>query len=517
MRHRAQGNRSNTGKSHSWLELLQTSGPFLTLPVLKRAFGETVPAVPTGMRACVRVAADAMMLNEGDSRAEFIATMLDDVFDWGKRRVDSIPDALAAQVAEHGQLVRGDFAFAVTDSDEAESSDDEYRLFGMVAPWGTHPLTRVTIGSWTASAAERLAVLLRARNIPVGLVTDGRWWAIVWAPRGGAMGVAVWDASLFSEEPESLAALVALLSRARFLGVADGDRLPELLVESAARQEDITDQLGVQVRDAVELLIGTLDRLDHDSDGSLLAGVDDDELYSGVVTVMMRIVFILFAEERRLLPSDHALYDEGYSIGSLEGDLRERAALYGEQTLEHRTGAWHRLLATSRALQSGVAHEDLRLPAYGGALFDPDTHPWLEGRTVGQAPASARPPAIDDRTVLRMLRAVQYVELGSGTEKELRRLTFRALGVEQIGYVYEGLLELEVRTAHEVVVHLERPKDWPRPLYPCEVGIEEVGTWIAALPSGVSLQVKKRTGWTASKVEKRRSSPNVWCVRTGTA
>ena len=52
--------------------------------------------------------------------------------------------------------------------------------------------------------------------------------------------------------------------------------------------------------------------------------------------------------------------------------------------------------------------------------------------------------------MLRMLEAVQYVRLRG----ERRRLTFRALDVEQIGYVYEGLLELEVRTASEPVIKL---------------------------------------------------------------
>lgn len=499
-------------KSHAWLELLQTSGPFLTLPVLKRVFGEAIPAAATTLRARIRVTAEAMMRSDGDTRDAFIETMLDDAFDWGPRRTDTIPDALTALVDEHGQQIRPDFAFTASaeDTDTGESQD-EYRLFAMVTAWGSHPLTRTTTGSWTASPAERLAVLLRARDVPIGVVTDGRWWAIVWAPRGGAMGVAVWDASLFSEEPDSLAAIIALLSRSRFLGVADTDRLPELLVESSQRQDEITDRLGIQVREAVELLVGTIDRLDHDSGGTLLAGVDDDELYSGVVTMMMRIMFVLFAEERRLLPSDHALYDEGYSIGNLEAALREQASLYGEQTLEHRTGAWHRLLATSRALHSGVAHEDLRLPAYGGTLFDPDTHPWLEGRTTGQPLGSSRPPAVDDRTVLRMLRAVQYVELGSGKNKELRRLTFRALGVEQIGYVYEGLLELEVRTAVEVIVHLERPltgqkKDqWPRSKPPCEVPISELATWITDAPSTLVEQVKKRTKWSPGKVAARLS------------
>ncbi len=488
-------------RSHGWLELLQTSGPFLTLPVLKRVFGSTVPAVSTGTRARVRVAADEMMATGGSSRWALIDVMLDEAFDWSHHRVASVPESLTVNVVEHGQLVRPDVAFEV-DEDDGES-EQRYRMLGLTTPWGTHPLTRTTTGSWTASAAERLAALLRARNVPIGVVTDGRWWAIVWAPRGEAMGVAVWDASLFSEEPESLAALMALLGRARFLGVADGDRLPEMLVESSERQEDITDQLGVQVRDAVELLVGTLDRLDAETAGATLAGVDDEELYSGCVTMMMRIIFILFAEERRLLPSDHAVYDAGYSVGGLEAELSEQALLYGEQTLEHRTDAWHRLLATSRAIHSGVAHEDLRLPAYGGTLFDPDAHPWLEGRSAsGGGSGSARPPAIDDATVRRMLRAVQYVELGTGADRELRRLTFRALGVEQIGYVYEGLLELEVRTAEEIVVHLERPKDWPRPELECDIGLEEVETWVDAVPPTLAAQVKKRSGWTASKVEK---------------
>jgi hypothetical protein len=487
-------------KSHSWLDLLQSSGPFVTLPVLQRVFGDTVPPVATGTRAKIRVLAEAMMASNGQSRELLVDAMLDEAFDWGEHRTGTLPMALAALIDEHAQTVAADFAFEADDDGEAESS---YRLLGIVTPWGTHPLLRTTTGLWTASPAERLAVLLRASDVPIGVATDGRWWAIVWAPRGGAVGIAVWDASLFSEEPESLAALVALLTRARFLGIADDDRLPELLLESAERQEDVTDQLGTQVQQAVELLVATFDQLDVESGCTMLAGVDDDELFSGAVAIMMRIIFILFAEERRLLPSDHALYQDGYSIGGLEAELSELGELYGEQTLEHRTGAWHQLLATSRAVHSGVANEDLRLPAYGGTLFDPDRHPWLEGRIGDAHLGVAHAPAIDDRTMRRILRAVQYVELGTGKNRELRRLTFRALGVEQIGYVYEGLLELEVNTANEVVVHLERPKDWPRPEWLCDVGVSEVQGWVDQGPPTVVAQIRKRTGWSAEKVDKK--------------
>ena len=508
-------------RRHSWLELVQTSGPFLTLPVVHRVIPNGLPRVPNARGpAELRSLVAAMLDSRGASRHAVIETLLRRVLDWDDHLLldGDVPAALT-ELGDHGLALRPDFAFyadqAANDDGVDEDPDDEepeddapvpatpsttgpYRLLGMYAPWDAHPFARTTEGGRTASPVERLAVLLRARDVPIGVVTDGRWWAVVWAPRGGATGAAVWDAGLFGEEPDSLRALVALLERARFTGVPADDTLPALLHESLGRQEEVTERLGEQVREAVELLVAKLDERDADSGGRLLDGVDDDELYEGVVTVMMRIVFMLFAEERRLLPSDADLYLNAYSIGQLVDQLEQRAQLAGEQSLEHRTGAWHRLLAVSRAVHGGVAHEDLRLPAYGGGLFDPDQHPWLEGRRAGEPVGGARPPAVDDRTVLRMLRAVQYVELGG----ERRRLTFRAIDVEQIGYVYEGLLELEVRTADDVVLHFVRPAKWPRGGEPSEVALSEAVSWLREGTQRLVERLRKRTGWTASRLER---------------
>jgi hypothetical protein len=522
-------------RRHAWLELLQTSGPFLTLPVVHRAFPDGLAPVPQNQRARVRAMVAEMLDDGGATRHAVIEGMLRGVLDWQQHlRIDTeLPDSLAEVVAEHGIIIRPDFGFYTDkdddgeddDSNNAPEDDDEedqdadddapsaeeagipaagrgpWKLLGCYLPWGSHPLARTTTGGWTASGAERLAVLLRARDVPIGVVTDGRWWTIVWAPRGGTTGAAVWDASLFPEDTAWLRALVALLSRSRFLGAAPADRLPALLAESLQRQEEVTETLGRQVRDAVEMLTGTLDRLDRESGGQLLDGVGDEDLYGGVLTVMMRVVFLLFAEERRLLPSDDDVYDTGYSAGHLVDQLAQRANLEGEQTLEHRTGAWHRLLALTRAVYAGVAHEDLRLPAYGGGLFDPDRYSWLEGRREGESAAAARPPAVDDRTVLRMLRAVQYVQIGG----ERRRLTFRALDVEQIGYVYEGLLELEARTATDVVLGLARPSAWPRVKHDCEVTLTEAAAQQA--DGSLSGWLAERTGWSAPRVRAALDDP----------
>ena len=505
---------------NNWLELLQTSGPFLTLPVMNRVFPNGLPTVPVRQRATVRALVATMMDDRGVSRPKLIETMLRDVFDWQGhlRQGLELPAALTETVAEHGIRLHPDFAYF--DEAEPEDSPEEveedgdrdgegevpaqpadpggpWKMLGMVFPWGTHPLSRTATGSWTASPVERLAILLRAHKVPVGIVTDGRWWALVTAPIGGATGAAVWDASLFSEEPASLEALVALVQRRRFNDTPK-DRLPALFAESLERQEEVTEQLGRQVRDAVELLITTLDRLDREADGALLSGVSDDDFYAGAVTMMMRVVFLLFAEERRLLPSDDDLYVDAYSVGQLVEQLEQADSLGA--VLDHRTSAWHRLLAVTRAVHSGVQHEDLRMPAYGGGLFDPDKYPWLEGRPFPETPtAAARPPAVDDRTVLRMLRAVQYVEIS----KERRRLTFRALDVEQIGYVYEGLLELEVRTASKTVLGLHRPSKWPQKIK-ADAEVDR-----ADVPNLSVKDLVDRTGWSVKKAQAARDEDPV--------
>ncbi|MFG2119704.1 Eco57I restriction-modification methylase domain-containing protein [Streptomyces sp. NPDC048710] len=526
-------------RRHAWLELLQTSGPFLTLPVVHRVFPDGLPVVPANHRAQLRLAVEAVLENAGADRRRLVTTVLHDVLDWQHRLVesDAIPESLAEPIQEHGLTVRANFGFFIDDDEEesgtvASSEDDDpdpadddeddeeeedgsaeeataqgpWRLLGMLSPWGLHPLARTTQGGWTASPVERLAVLLRARDVPIGLVTDGRWWALVWAPRGGTTGCAVWDASLWSTEPDTLRAFLALLQRSRFLAVAQPDTLPALLQESLLRQEEVTETLGRQVRDAVEMLVGTLDRLDADSGRTLLADVDDDGFYAGVVTVMMRVVFLLFAEERRLLPSDDALYISAYSVSRLVDQLESQASLGFEQALEHRTGAWHRLLAVTRAVHQGVAHENLRMPAYGGSMFDPDRFPWLEGRHGSTSDPSSRVPAVDDRTVLRMLRAVQYVETGG----ERRRLSFRALDVEQIGYVYEGLLELEVRTAEDVTLGLIRPPKWPRATKgDSEVALSDARSILAAPDHGSSLAewAAPRTGWSKARLDTALAAP----------
>ena len=126
-------------------------------------------------------------------------------------------------------------------------------------------------------------------------------------------------------------------------------------------------------------MIQALDRADVDRNRELLDGIEPEELYEAGLTVMMRIVFLLSAEERGLLLLGDGRYEANYAVSTLRMQLRSES----EEILERRWDAWSRLLSIFRAVYSGVDHEAMRLPALGGSLFDPDRFPFLEGRKKG--------------------------------------------------------------------------------------------------------------------------------------
>ena len=185
---------------------------------------------------------------------------------------------------------------------------------------------------------------------------------------------------------------------------------------------------------------------------TLLAGVSEAELYEAAITVMMRLVFLFCAEERDLFPLADELYSTYYAATPMRAQLRATADELGEEVIERRTDAWCRLLATTRAIYGGIQHDDLRLPAYGSNLFDPDRFPFLEGRRPGTSwtKTPAQPLPINNRTVLHMLESLQLLQVKApGGEYQKRRLSFRALDIEQIGHVYEGLLDHQAVRARE--------------------------------------------------------------------
>ncbi|MFB6511687.1 Eco57I restriction-modification methylase domain-containing protein [Streptomyces virginiae] len=444
-----------------WLSLVDVSGPFLTLPVLLKTWPQ-LDSIDKPLRARLRYEHGVWQSDPAAGQGAWTDFVLNELLGWGDalREGTEFSEALAVDVPEHDERIAPSFALLEPGSTAEDTAGlvADCAILGMTVPAGRHPSQRIPGSAWAATPVDRMAHLCRHHGVELGLVTDGRWWTLVWAPRGGVTTSALFDTVAWTEPVERVVvrAFISLLSRRRFFAVEDAEMLLPLLKESLDSQEDVTDALGVQVRQAVELLVEAIGRADvteRARGGNGLADVPAQDVYRGAVAVMMRVVFLLFAEERGLLPSDNELYVQAYSAGRLCQELEDRARETTEDDLEQTGVGWHRLIALFNAVYGGVDHPALRMHAYDGSIFDPNSFPWLEGRgTADGDPTDPLP--IDDRTVLHMLQSVQHVWIGTGKKRERRRLTFRTLDVEQIGYVYEGLLSYQGRRAEDTIVGL---------------------------------------------------------------
>jgi len=456
----------NTSRHHAdWLSLVEVSGPFLSLPVLLRVFPQGLDARDPVQAKALRDAYDEWQQSPtaaGRQRG-WILHVLTNLLGYPSELVtegQTLPAGLEANVAQMGETLRPDFALIGPKG--TETAGQAHLIIS------TYPLSQsldrpVADRHWKANPATRMTELLHAIGVPLGLVTNGEHWMLVYAPRGETTGYASWFSALWMDEPITLRAFHSLLGVHRFFGVDSSNTLLALLNESAQDQQEVTDQLGYQVREAVQVLVQALDTLDQDSNRTLLKGLSSKSLYDAALTVMMRLVFLFSAEERGLLHLGKPLYDDNYAVSTLMEQLQDVADRYGPQMLERRWDAWARLLATFRAVHGGVNHQDLMMPAYGGSLFDPDRYPFLEGRPAGTKWSStpAELLAINNRVVLHLLNSLQRlrVKVPGGGPAEARRVSYRALGVEQIGHVYEGLLDHTAVHATEPVLGLKGTRD----------------------------------------------------------
>ena len=440
----------------AWLVPVETDGPFLSVPALTKAWPQGMPPLPAEAAAALRGARPDFEAawDEWDGHRDDDAALARyrEVRDaWGE---DVLRDVLGwSDGYHHGpgtapSITSPDRSVTATATGRLTSGDEVGALVLVVDPVDS---LHVSVGDgWSASPIDRAEELLRRSGVPVGVVTDGRWWAVVSARKSTAVASGVVDALRWVAEPTVLAAFAELLGRRALVGRTGAARLTDVFADSVAAAEDITVALGTQVRRAVELLVAAFSETAVDV---RRGGAPDPlpaargEVYDAAVTVMMRTVFLLFAEERNLLPQGR-LFSSAYGVSGELARLRQRYDDESAEALDGTSSTWHRLLATSRALYDGATFEDLRLPAYGGSLFDAARFPFLTARAPGTRSTLA--VSVSDRVMLEVLQALQVAVV----KGEARQISFREIDVEQIGYIYEGLLGYTCEEVDEVTVGL---------------------------------------------------------------
>jgi hypothetical protein len=334
-----------------------------------------------------------------------------------------------------------------------------YGPHGAVLPVFVDDSPRVGIGRGRR-AVSRVLHWLRTAQQKIAILTNARQWRLIYAGLDFDAW-AEWDTDLWFEEGKpgpQVAALRTLLS-ARSLTPPNADEpAPLLAAIQASRkgQAELSAELGERVRQAVELLIQQngprLEVLD--------TGVTPRDIYVATTRLVMRMVVVLFAEARDLLPRDNPSYHASYGLQGLREILERAGGVTGIDRLRKRHGAWPRVLSLFRLVYEGSHHEALPVPRYGGDLFRPgeatSKPPLRRALAALEDPSHGHIPS--DAVVFRVLellcRSRVKVQQGKSATWIDSPVDFSDLSSEYIGILYEGLLDYELRKATEPMAFL---------------------------------------------------------------
>ena len=379
---------------------------------------------------------------------------------------DDVPDALRFSTGDYGELLRPDAAYRHLNTASLPDPARPWMLLIRQLPPGTRLDTipdEDRVHGWVASPAQKFERLLRATGIPIGLLANGTEVRLLYAPRGENAGSLTFPVRFMTELPGRAVttAFEMLLSHRRLIGVNEAQRLPALLKKSREYQGAVSTQLADQVLEALYDLVRGFQAADAKAKGALLRDVlarDPDEIYHGLLTLLLRLVFLLFAEDRGLMPGG-PLYVRNCSIHGLFEKLRAAQERYPD-TMDSRLGAYAQLLTVSRLVFEGCRHGELKMPARLGHLFDPQRFLFLEGRTDEKFDVRTEGhqlPLVSDGTLFRVLEKLLLLDG--------ERLSYRALDVEQIGSVYQTMIGFTLEIARGTSIALKPAKSKGAPAF----------------------------------------------------
>ena len=278
---------------------------------------------------------------------------------------------------------------------------------------------------WKASPIANMERLLKGLKLSCGILTNGYEWRLIYASDEGSLNHIEFDFESIMAEPKLLTAFASVFSSTIL------NTIKTLAEESHKKQIEITDKLGEQVREAVSKFVKIFDNANKRHDHEFLQGISNDTIYQMSVTTIIKLVFVLYAEQKSMLPHGELLYDRAYGIHTLILELTEQKQ---NEMLIHRHDAYQQIIALFNIIYYGSNHPDMFSPRYGGEIFDPEKFPILMDARLNPA----------NEEIYEILWLLTHSEAKIGKEIVTQSFSYHSLNVEHIGYIYEGLLSFSV-------------------------------------------------------------------------
>lgn len=323
------------------------------------------------------------------------------------------------------------------------------------------PIQRGHTSRYTPQRIAERVLLTKGER--VGLLTNGVELRLIISEAARVASMVNIDLNALKQydvknPPDAFRLLIALASPE---GIA---KLEDILDDARLKQSKVTGELRKQARAAVEGFVQSI--LDHPDNREqletellqIMDSLDCDEadakaelasqLWREALVVVYRLLFILSGEAgtRERPPftfSSNSIWRNTYSPSAALGRVAQVVTEKGADGGQFLEGG---LRALFRFFEHGIQTTELTIKPLGGALFGVDAAPLVDALKWGEFGCA---------TLLdKLLRAPR----GTGRSRTLVRLSYRDLDVEELGRVYEALLELEPGITSEDMVRLRRQK-----------------------------------------------------------
>ena len=396
------------------------------------------------------VTPDAEHLNEAQTEEQFIRPLL--------RKLGHVFEVQPALQTSQGTK-RPDYAFfASGEAHDAALTDINTNQFfrtalavGDAKAWARNLDRKTQDGGDPFNNQNpnyQIDFYLRGADKNWGILTNGRQWRLYHRQTSYRLDnfYEVDLAALLSEngDLETFRYFYCLFRRDAFIPDASGTAFLDLVLgESQQYTVAVSDDLKNRVYDALRLLIDSFLKFPRNRFDQ--ANPPLDEIHTNSLILLYRVLFILYAESRGLLPVENPDYAAGYSLAALAETIHETLD-HGDLIIPTISDYWARLRGLFTLINEGW--NDL-IPQYNGGLFNPASHPFLEDNELGNRALA------------------QVIELLTRTEQG-ERIAYRDLDVRHLGDIYEGLLEYQPQIATEDLIIVSKkgaetvaPKSFP--------------------------------------------------------
>lgn len=293
---------------------------------------------------------------------------------------------------------------------------------------GRHPETGIIPKGH--NYAQQLIRLLRQHDLDWGVLTNGRHWRLLHrtelSPTETYLHVDL-ERIIAADDMEDYIVFHRFFSRPAFARREGHQRLDLYKQQSDEAAKVIEDHLSSQVEEIAQQLCQGLVESCRTAGEDITASDTRAAIYRNALFLVYRLLFVLYAEARHLLPLDAPTY-RAVCLHDLLAEVLDNHKLgmrYDDDYV-----MWNGLQALFALIDQGDAAAGV--PAYNGGLFDPSRRSFLTEHSI---------PNDYLQAALIRLSTLPAKGRSYDQDREPQPIDYRDLSVRHLGSLYEGLLE----------------------------------------------------------------------------